>query len=126
MPPLSRHSLEADPGFDSCLLALLEAVDLAAAPEAASCGPRQAFARPPGLDRLDLALQVFEGALPVDRIAECVFVSAALQVRLAEQAARAGDQGSEAGGGTVSARVAAERRSRVSWLPGLRPTRPGN
>ncbi len=87
MPPLSRHSLEADPGFDDSLLALLDAVNLATAPEA-SAAARESLRAASREDRLDLALQVFEGALPVDRIAECVFVSAALQVRLAEQAAR--------------------------------------
>ena len=87
MPPLSRHSLEADEGFDACLLALLDALDLAEAPEAAVAA-RENLRAASRADRLDLALQVFEGALPVDRIAECVFVSAALQVRLAEQAAQ--------------------------------------
>ena len=86
MPPLSRHRLEADPGFDACLLALLDALDLTTAPEA-SAAARESLRAASREDRLDLALQVFEGALPVDRIAECVFVSAALQVRLAEQAA---------------------------------------
>lgn len=87
MPPLSRHSLEADQGFDPCLLALLAELDLSTAPEA-SAAARDALRAASREDRLDLALQVFEGALPVERIAECVFVSAALQVRLAEQAAR--------------------------------------
>lgn len=87
MPPLSRHSLEADAGFDACLLGLLDAVDLATAPEASQAA-RETLRAAARADRLDLALQVFEGALPMDRIAECVFVAAALQIRLAEQAAR--------------------------------------
>ncbi|MCJ2072775.1 formate dehydrogenase accessory protein FdhE [Methylobacterium sp. J-030] len=87
MPPLSRHSLEADAGFDETLVALLDALDLRTAPEA-SAAARESLRAASREDRLDLALQVFEGALPVDRIAECVFVSAALQIRLAEQAAR--------------------------------------
>ncbi|KIU36619.1 formate dehydrogenase [Methylobacterium radiotolerans] len=87
MPPLSRHSLEADPDLDASLLALLAELDLSTAPEA-SAAARDALRAASREDRLDLAVQVFEGALPVDRIAECVFVSAALQVRLAEQAAR--------------------------------------
>nr|WP_276082065.1 formate dehydrogenase accessory protein FdhE [Methylobacterium sp. GC_Met_2] len=86
MPPLSRHGLEADPGLDACLLALLDALDLTTAPEA-SAAARESLRAASREDRLDLVLQVFEGALPVDRIAECVLVSAALQVRLAEQAA---------------------------------------
>ncbi|MGT2479903.1 formate dehydrogenase accessory protein FdhE domain-containing protein [Methylobacterium oryzae CBMB20] len=36
MPPLSRHGLEADPGFDDGLLALLAELDLTTAPEASS------------------------------------------------------------------------------------------
>ncbi|ONF50959.1 formate dehydrogenase [Methylobacterium radiotolerans] len=87
MPPLSRHSLEADPDLDASLLALLAEIDLSTAPEA-SAAARDALRAASREDRLDLAVQVFEGALPVDRIAECVFVSAALQVRLAGQAAR--------------------------------------
>ncbi|KTS03903.1 formate dehydrogenase [Methylobacterium radiotolerans] len=87
MPPLSRHSLEADPDLDASLLALLAELDLSTAPEA-SAAARDALRAASREDRLDLAVQVFEGALPVDRIAECVFVSAALQVRLAGQAAR--------------------------------------
>ncbi|KAA0124087.1 formate dehydrogenase accessory protein FdhE [Methylobacterium sp. P1-11] len=87
MPPLSRHSLEAGAGFDDALLALLAELDLGTAPEA-SAAARDALRAASREDRLDLALQIFEGALPVDRIAECVFVAAALQVRLAEQAAR--------------------------------------
>lgn len=87
MPLLSRHSLEVDRGFDDFLLALLGELDLATAPEA-SAAARETLRGASREDRLDLALQVFEGALPVDRIAECVFVSAALQIRLAELAAR--------------------------------------
>lgn len=87
MPPLSRHSLEADQDFDACLLALLDALDLATAPEA-SAAARDALRAAAPEERRDLAVQVFEGALPVDRIAECLFVSAALQVRFAELAAR--------------------------------------
>ncbi|RUP17278.1 formate dehydrogenase accessory protein FdhE [Methylobacterium sp.] len=87
MPPLSRHSLEADPDLDASLLALLAEIDLSTAPEA-SAAARDALRAASREDRLDLAVQVIEGALPVDRIAECVFVSAALQVRLAGQAAR--------------------------------------
>ncbi|MDP4005755.1 formate dehydrogenase accessory protein FdhE [Methylobacterium sp. NEAU K] len=87
MPLLSRHTLEADPGFDGCLTALLAELDLSAAPEASQAA-RSGLLAASREDRLDLAVQVFEGALPVDRIAECVFVAAALQVRFAEAAAR--------------------------------------
>lgn len=87
MPPLSRHGLEAGNAFPACLDALLRELDLGPAPQAAHdavAALRAASAD----DRLDLALQVFEGAFPVERMAECVFVAAALQVCLSEQAAR--------------------------------------
>ncbi len=87
MPPLSRHVIEADGAFHDGLDALLAALDLRDAPEAAraALGALRAASRE---DRLDLAVQVFEGAFPVERIAECVFVSAALQLVLASRAAR--------------------------------------
>ena len=87
MPPLSRHVIEADPSFQECLDGLLAALDLSAAPEEARAA--QASLRAASKeDRLDLAVQVFEGAIPVERVAECLFVSAALQVCLARRAAR--------------------------------------
>ncbi len=87
MPALSRSVLSDESGFPACLDALLDKVDLSGAPEAA----RQTLAAlkaAPAEDRLDLALQVFEGAFPVERMAECVFVAGALQVHLAGLAAR--------------------------------------
>lgn len=87
MPPLSRQRLEADAGFDGCLTALLEQLDLSVSPEASQAARASLLASSPA-DRLDLAVQVVEGALPVERIAECVFVGAALQVRFAQDAAR--------------------------------------
>ncbi|MCJ2141025.1 formate dehydrogenase accessory protein FdhE [Methylobacterium sp. E-066] len=87
MPPLSRHRLEADPGFDGCLTALLKQLDLSVSPEASQAARASLLAASPA-DRLDLAVQVVEGGLPMERIAECVFVAAALQVRFAQDAAR--------------------------------------
>ncbi|MHC2106213.1 formate dehydrogenase accessory protein FdhE [Methylobacterium sp.] len=87
MPPLSRQRLEADAGFDGCLTALLDQLDLSVSPEASQAARASLLAASPA-DRLDLAVQVVEGALPVERIAECVFVAAALQVRFAQDAAR--------------------------------------
>ena len=87
MPPLARSLVSDDPAFALILDALLAGVDLEAAPEPtrfAAAALRQAGPE----ERLDLAAQVFEGAFPVERMAECVFVGAALQVYLAEQAAR--------------------------------------
>lgn len=87
MPPLSRHVIEADPTFQDCLDGLLAALDLSSAPEEARAA-QAALRGASKEDRLDLAVQVFEGAIPVERIAECLFVSAALQVCLARRAAR--------------------------------------
>ncbi|MGU3539567.1 formate dehydrogenase accessory protein FdhE [Methylobacterium sp. A54F] len=86
MPALARSLLADDPAFASIVTRLLAAIDLAQAPAAARAA-RDALAAATPDDRLDLAVQIFEGALPVERMAECVFVSAALQVFLAEHAA---------------------------------------
>ena len=87
MPPLSRRVIEADGAFHACLDALLATVDLTEAPEASrtALDTLRAATRE---DRLDLAVQVFEGALPIERMAECAFVSAALQICLAGRAAQ--------------------------------------
>ena len=87
MPPLSRHVIETDGAFHACLDALLAKLDLSDAPEASRAALASLRAASPE-DRLDLAVQVFEGAFPVERIAECVFVSAALQLVLAARAGR--------------------------------------
>lgn len=86
MPPLSRHLIEAGGAFHDRLDALLAKLTLADAPEA-SRSALDALRGASREDRIDLAVQVFEGALPVERIAECVFVSAALQLVLASRAA---------------------------------------
>ena len=86
MPPISRHTLEAPDAFPACLDALLDALDLGPAPQAAHDAVAALRAATPE-DRLDLGVQVFEGAFPVARMAECVFVAAALQVCLSEAAA---------------------------------------
>ncbi|WP_375465607.1 formate dehydrogenase accessory protein FdhE [uncultured Methylobacterium sp.] len=87
MPLLSRHGLSAGDAFPACLDALLDTLDLGDAPEAAHAAVAALRTAAPE-DRLDLAVQVFEGAFPVERMAACVFVAAALQVCLAEAAAR--------------------------------------
>jgi FdhE protein len=87
MPPLSRHSLEAPGAFLACLDGLLAALDLGPAPQAAHDAAAVLRSASPE-DRLDLGVQVFEGAFPVERMAECVFVAAALQLCLSEAAAR--------------------------------------
>ncbi|MEH3146134.1 MAG: formate dehydrogenase accessory protein FdhE [Methylobacterium frigidaeris] len=86
MPPLSNALVRDDPAFPALLDDLLARLDLAAAPEAAQAAHRALREASPE-DRQDLALQVFEGAYPIDRVAECLFVAAALQVALTRQAA---------------------------------------
>ncbi|GEP01260.1 formate dehydrogenase accessory protein FdhE [Methylobacterium haplocladii] len=86
MPPLSRSLLSDDPSFLASLDRLLAVIDLSSATEAAQFA-RDALRAAPSDERLELAVQVFEGAFLVERMAECVFVAAALQVFLAEQAA---------------------------------------
>ncbi len=87
MPPLSRHVIEADPSFQDALDGLLDALDLSQAPEQARAA-RETLRAASKEDCLDLAVQVFEGAFPLERVAECLYVSAALQVCLARRAAR--------------------------------------
>ena len=87
MPPLPRALVSDDPAFPRILDALLAHLDLDAAPEPARLAA-DALRRAGVEERLDLATQVFEGAFPVERMAECVFVGAALQVYLSVQAAR--------------------------------------
>lgn len=87
MPPLSAALLHADPSFLDGFDRLLATVELDTAPETTRSA-RDALRAASADDRLDLALQVFEGAFPMERLGECVFASAALQVYLARQAAR--------------------------------------
>ncbi len=86
MPPLARGTVTEDASFLQRLDALLAHVELDAAPEAARTA-RDALRAASAEDKTDLALQLFEGAIPMERMAESVFVAAALQVHLAEQAA---------------------------------------
>ncbi len=86
MPALPRNIVTEDPACLACLDAVLAAVDLDGAPVAALAA-RDALRAASPEDRLDLAGQIFEGAIPVERMAECVFVAAGLQVYLAACAA---------------------------------------
>lgn len=86
MPALPRTLLSDDPAFGDILERVLARLDLAEAPAAARAA-RDALAAAAPEERIDLGVQIFEGALPVERMAECVYVSAALQVFLAEHAA---------------------------------------
>ncbi|NEU13279.1 formate dehydrogenase accessory protein FdhE [Methylobacterium sp. BTF04] len=87
MPPLSSSLLRDDPSFLDGFDRLLAVVDLAAAPDSTRSARDTLCAATPD-DRLDLAVQVFEGAFPMERLGECVFASAAVQVYLARQSAR--------------------------------------
>jgi len=80
MPALSATELRGNPDFAATLAWLLDHVDLSEAPEAA----REAAARV--TDGFDLAADILEGAFPVDRVGECLFVAAAMQVHLARLA----------------------------------------
>ncbi len=86
MPALARNLVTDDPACLACIDALLAAVDLTGAPAEAAAA-RDALRAASPEDRLDLATQIFDGAFPVERIAECVFVAAGLQVYLAACAA---------------------------------------
>ncbi|MGY2049316.1 formate dehydrogenase accessory protein FdhE [Methylobacterium sp. JK268] len=83
MPPLGRDLVEHDPALLTLLAALLAAIDVAGAPEPVRAARERLLAAPPEETR-DLALQVFEGAIPLERLAECTFAAAALQLFLAE------------------------------------------
>ena len=86
MPALARNLVTDDPACLTCIDALIATVDLTSAP-AASAIARDAVRAASAEDRLNLATQIFDGAFPVERMAECVFVSAGLQVYLAACAA---------------------------------------
>ncbi len=82
MPPLS--GLDAD--FDACLAWVLNRADLTGAPEAAQTAAAAVRAMPEE-ERAGLAGDVMQGACPPERVAEALFVAAALQVHLARRAA---------------------------------------
>lgn len=86
MPSLARDLVTDDPAYLTMLELLLGRIELGGVPEAARIAC-EALRAAPDEERLDLAVQVFEGAFPVERMAECVYVAAALQLLLAEQAA---------------------------------------
>ena len=86
MPPLSSLLLRDDSALPLAIERFLESVHVADAPDEA----RQAHGllRAASADeRLDFALQIFESSFPFDRLAEVVFVAAALQVYLARRVA---------------------------------------
>lgn len=87
MPPLGGQTLRGNAGFAGVLAWMLDHMDLSGAPEAAQTA--QAAVRAiPEEERAALASGIMEGAYPLDRVAETLFVAAALQVHLARQAAQ--------------------------------------
>jgi len=118
MPPLSAELLGSDPAFAAGFDRLLDAIDLDAAPAPARAA-RDALRAATSEDWLDLASQIFQGAYPYERLGECVFAAAALQIYLAAQAAQLDAKALKpvadgvcpaCGGGAVSSLI-------VSWTP---------
>lgn len=85
-PPIGADQVHG-PDMAATLAFLLDAVELAAAPEATRAAADAVRAMPEA-ERLALAGDVFTGSFPTDRIGECLFVAAALQVHLARLAAQ--------------------------------------
>ena len=84
MPPISEDQVR-DPAFLSELGILLEALELAAAPAEAQEAAEAVRAMADD-ERLTLACDILAGAFPMDRVAESLFVAAALQVHMARLA----------------------------------------
>ena len=85
MPPLSGDQVRGNADLAAVLARILDHVALDAAPDAAQAAAAtvRAMTDP---QRLALAADIMEGAYPVDRVAESLFVAAALQVHLARLA----------------------------------------
>ncbi len=87
MPPLGGQPLHGNADFAATLAWMLDRMDLSGAPEAAQSALAAVRAMPED-ERAALASGIMEGAYPLDRVAEALFVAAALQVHLAWQAAQ--------------------------------------
>jgi len=87
MPPLSGDVLREDGGFAATLDWVGRHAALTDAPAEAEEARARLLAMP-GAERLALADSVFEAAYPAERLGECLYVAAALQVHLARHAAR--------------------------------------
>ena len=86
MPPLGGQALRCT-DFAAVLAWMLDHMDLSAVPEPAQAAAAAVRAMPEE-ERAALASGITEGAYPLDRVAESLFVAAALQVHLARQAAQ--------------------------------------
>ncbi|MBS0536064.1 MAG: formate dehydrogenase accessory protein FdhE [Proteobacteria bacterium] len=87
MPPLDRGKFTADPAFDETLEGLFGRATAIAMPEPA----REALRRASGADageRAAMVRAVLDDAIPVERLADHLFVAAALQVHFARLSAR--------------------------------------
>ena len=84
MPPLAQH-LRGNAELATTLEWMLSHFDLATAPEAAKAAATSVAAMPAD-ERSALAADIMEGAFPVDRVAETLFIAVALQVHLARLA----------------------------------------
>ena len=84
-PPISADQVHGNGDFAATLAWLLEHIDLGAAPKAAQAAADAVRAMPQS-ERLNIATGALEGAYPTGRIAEALFVVAALQVHLARLA----------------------------------------
>lgn len=87
MPPLDRARFTADEAYDQTLARLLAAVATCAMPEAASAALRRIQAADPATLQ-GMARAVLADSIPVEAMAEHVFVAAALQVHFARLAAQ--------------------------------------
>ncbi|HWM49086.1 MAG TPA: formate dehydrogenase accessory protein FdhE [Xanthobacteraceae bacterium] len=87
MPPLDRHRFTADATFETTLDRLVALATQIEMPQAA----RDALGRVTRMDaaeRTAMAHAVLSDAVPIEQLAEHVYVAAALQVHVARQAAR--------------------------------------
>jgi len=86
-PPICRDQVHSNADFAAALTWLLDHLTLDGAPDAAreAVGALRAMT---GAERFDLAADIFEGAYASDRVAEALFIAAALQVHLARLAAQ--------------------------------------
>lgn len=87
MPPLGGQPLRGNADFAGVLAWMLDHMDLPGAPEAAQAAQAAVRAMPEE-ERAALASGIIEGAYPLDRVAEALFVAAALQVHLSRLAAQ--------------------------------------
>ncbi len=86
-PPVSRDQVHGNADFAATLGWLLDHLSLDGAPDAAQEAVGALRAMTPA-ERFDLAADIFEGAYAADRVAEALFIAAALQVHLARLAAQ--------------------------------------